>query len=678
MSLQVCHCGWSKVTTYHGLRTHQGKKGCTPKGMSIPQSAQFSYIPRFTYLGSSIKLNEPVFDIFSPSVRPDATEPLSDMSLQNLRIQQGEMGGALNGMRIPESEQYPWRRNQWEGSHQDDSRPLTGTTAREENTFLSPNLITQMDPAVRKAAVIEIFKSFVDNQQHPIEMDDNLDKTHRALDFPTNTQPVLMPALQSVTTSMSPAAKDTKVEANKSLVENQQHSLQMDANSDKTHRPLEFSTSAQPVLMPFSQTITTQMNSAATKTPMKETNKFFFETPQSSHQTTTSSSNKARRALDFSTGAQQVEKLWEVATSIGQETFNQSKEKEKEKEAQKLLKARQDMMRADLQQKIHTREHKMADVRSSVTAYKGSLDAEWLEINSVFSEVMKVVEDARQKALQPLEQRRREAKREAQDLIQKLQREIDMLKKTIDELDTKPDLQVSPLTGLKESWKNVSVDTSFSFGTLRTTTSVMIKQIQEKLENLSSIELKRIPAFAVDVKLDPTTAHQCLILSADGKKVTDGGQKPKVPDTPERFDAFGSILGLDGFTSGKSYWEVEVTNKTGWDLGVARGSANRKGKLTLKPDNGYWVTVHYEDKKYAALATPPVSLSLKGKAEKVGVFVDYEEGLVSFYDVTTQSHIYSFTECSFSEPIFPYFSPHLQQNGKNIDPLIISAVQKQQ
>ncbi|XP_022073390.2 uncharacterized protein LOC110967939 [Acanthochromis polyacanthus] len=783
MSYQVCHCGWSKVTTYQGLRTHQGKMGCTPKGMSIPQSAQLSFVPKYTYLGPPIKLEEPAFDIYRPSVKPDTTKSSSDMSLQSLR----EMGGTLNGMRIPESEQYPFNRNQWRESHQDDSRLLTETTGGEENMFLSPNLITQMDSA-RKAAVIELFKSLVDNQQHPAEMDTthraldfptkaqpvlmpalpsittsmnpaaketkvetnkplvdnqphflqmgtNLDKTHRAFDFTTKAQPVLMPALQSISTPMNPAAKETKVETNKSLVENQQfslqmgtnldktnptldfttraqsvwmpalqnittpknpattetkmepnkssvenqqHSLQMGANMDRTHRPLEFTTVAQSVLTPASQTITTQMNSAATKTPLKETNKSFFQTPQSTHQTTTSSSNKARRALDFSTGAQQAEKLWEVPTSIGQETFNQSKEKEREREAQKLLKARQDMMRADLQQKIHTREHKVADVRSSVTAYKGSLDAEWLEINSVFSEVMKVVEDARQKALQPLEQRRREAKREAQDLIQKLQREIDMLKKTIDELDTKPDLQVSPLTGLKESWENLNVDTSFSFGTLRTTTSVMIKQIQEKLENLSSIELKRIPAFAVDVKLDPTTAHQCLVLSANGKEVRDGGQKPKVPDTPERFDAFGSILGLNSFTSGKSYWEVEVTNKTGWDLGVARGNANRKGKLTLNPDNGYWVTVHYEDRKYAALTTPPVSLPLKEKAEKVGVFVDYEEGLVSFYDVTTQSHIYSFTECSFSEPIFPYFSPHLKQNGKNVDPLIISAVQKQQ
>lgn len=128
-------------------------------------------------------------------------------------------------------------------------------------------------------------------------------------------------------------------------------------------------------------------------------------------------------------------------------------------------------------------------------------------------------------------------------------------------------------------------------------------------------------------------------------------------------------------TSGKSYWEVKVTNKTGWDLGVARRDANRKGKLSLNPDNGFWVTVLYGDKKYA-LTAPPVRLALKEKPQKVGVFVDYEEGLVSFYDVSARSHIYSFTGCSFGGELIPYFSPHLQQNGKNSDPLVIADVKK--
>lgn len=178
----------------------------------------------------------------------------------------------------------------------------------------------------------------------------------------------------------------------------------------------------------------------------------------------------------------------------------------------------------------------------------------------------------------------------------------------------------------------------------------------------------------VDVKLDSATAHQCLVLSSDGKSVRDGGEKPKAPDAPERFDMFGSVLGINCLNRGRSYWEVEVKNKTGWDLGVARRSANRKGVLEVNTDNGYWVAVHFEDRKYAALTVPPTSLPLKEKPQKVGVFVDYEEGVASFYDVTNKSHIFSFTDCLFRDDIFPYFSPHLKMNDKNANPLVISSV----
>lgn len=145
-------------------------------------------------------------------------------------------------------------------------------------------------------------------------------------------------------------------------------------------------------------------------------------------------------------------------------------------------------------------------------------------------------------------------------------------------------------------------------------------------------------------------------------------------DTAQRFDLFASILAVNSLTAGMAYWEVEVSDKSGWDLGVARGGAERKGRLSLDPDHGFWVTVHYDDDKYAALTVPASPLHLKEKPMKVGVFVDYEEGLVSFYDVTARTHIYSFTDCVFEEEIFPYFSPHPKKGAKNGSPLIISAV----
>lgn len=177
----------------------------------------------------------------------------------------------------------------------------------------------------------------------------------------------------------------------------------------------------------------------------------------------------------------------------------------------------------------------------------------------------------------------------------------------------------------------------------------------------------------MDVKLDPNTAHRRLVLSDDGKEVRDGGKDQEMADSLERFDLFGSVLGLNSLTSGRSYWEMEVGNKTGWDLGVARGGANRKGKLTLSPSDGYWVLVHYEEEKYAAMTEPPAGLNLENKPEKVGVFVGYEEGLVSFYDVKTQAHIYTFKGCSFKDDLYPYFSPHMVQDEKNSEPLVIFA-----
>jgi len=183
----------------------------------------------------------------------------------------------------------------------------------------------------------------------------------------------------------------------------------------------------------------------------------------------------------------------------------------------------------------------------------------------------------------------------------------------------------------------------------------------------------------VDVTLDPDTANPYLILSDDGKQVRHGDIKQKLPDKPQRFDRYGNVLGKEGFSSGRFYFEVQVKGKTAWDLGVARESIDRKGVIsTLTPSYGYWTVRLRNGNEYKALASPDVSLCVREKLQLVGVFVDYEEGLVSFYDVESSSHLYSFTHQSFTGKLYPFFGPCTNDGGKNSTPLIITPVKHNQ
>ena len=181
--------------------------------------------------------------------------------------------------------------------------------------------------------------------------------------------------------------------------------------------------------------------------------------------------------------------------------------------------------------------------------------------------------------------------------------------------------------------------------------------------------------LSVDVTLDPDTAHPVLILSADGKQVTCGDTRQNLPATPKRFN-YPCVLGKQSFSSWRFYYEVQFRGKTDWSLGVVRENINRKGVIIQTPQNGFWTVGLWDENQYKAGAGPDVPLILRETVEVVGVFVDYEEGLVSFYDVKSRSHIYSFTGQSFTEKLYPYFSPCDNDGGKNSAPLIISPVFK--
>ncbi|XP_068579451.1 E3 ubiquitin-protein ligase TRIM21-like [Cebidichthys violaceus] len=340
---------------------------------------------------------------------------------------------------------------------------------------------------------------------------------------------------------------------------------------------------------------------------------------------------------------------------------------------------------AEIHQMIQKRELKIQEIKHSVELSEEDADREIADGVQVFTALKESVERSQTELIDTIKEKQRKTEKQAEGFIKELEQEISELKKRsteVEQLSRSEDhlhllqsfrtLNTAPPT---KNWTGVRVSPPSYEGTVRRALNQLEETLSEQMKKLlTEVELKRVQQSAVDVTLDPDTAHPKLILSDDGKQVEHGDVKKNLPDNPERFDTCPNVLSKQSFSSGIFYYEVQVKGKTDWDLGVARESINRKGHIPLSPQKGYWTIWLRNEIEYSGCADSPVRLSLKSQPQKVGVFVDYEKGLVSFYDVDAAALIYSFTGCCFTEKLYPFFSPCNNNKGKNSAPLIISPV----
>ncbi|XP_037374875.1 E3 ubiquitin-protein ligase TRIM38-like isoform X2 [Talpa occidentalis] len=165
---------------------------------------------------------------------------------------------------------------------------------------------------------------------------------------------------------------------------------------------------------------------------------------------------------------------------------------------------------------------------------------------------------------------------------------------------------------------------------------------------------KILRSYQVSVTLNPDTAHPELILSEDRRQVTRGSPQEKHHDS-RRFSVLPCVLGCEGFTSGRRYFEVAVGDGMQWDIGVCLGSVPKNADVTLMPQSGFWAIRLSNGNCYEALTSPPTSLCLREKPTVVGLFLDCDAGLVHFYNVTTGSHIFTFEKFVLCDTIWPFF-----------------------
>ncbi|XP_036611686.1 probable E3 ubiquitin-protein ligase TRIML1 [Trichosurus vulpecula] len=183
-------------------------------------------------------------------------------------------------------------------------------------------------------------------------------------------------------------------------------------------------------------------------------------------------------------------------------------------------------------------------------------------------------------------------------------------------------------------------------------------------------------SFQRDITLDPESANTHLILSEDLKRVRYGSFPQDLPDNKERFDITLAVLGTQTFTSGKHYWEVEVGDKTEWELGICKDSVSRKGQLPSSSGH-IWTLRAFTSENRFFLFSSQKGFQLSAPIQKVGIFLDYEKGHIAFYDVTDRSLIRGFSNIAFAGPLRPYFSLCLPKEESTPGSLVICPIRNQ-
>ncbi len=162
--------------------------------------------------------------------------------------------------------------------------------------------------------------------------------------------------------------------------------------------------------------------------------------------------------------------------------------------------------------------------------------------------------------------------------------------------------------------------------------------------------------FTERLTLDPDTANPRIILSADDTEMSTTAQIQDVPDYPSRFDVVLAVLGKEGFSRGRNYWEVSVANKNCFHLGMASESVQRKGSIRFTPANGFWTIVLNKQGQYRAIDNKPSVIPIQTQPQTLGILLDYKKGQISFYDAGARSHMYTFVGQRFTDKIHPFIN----------------------
>uniref|UniRef100_A0A4W5JC76 B30.2/SPRY domain-containing protein n=1 Tax=Hucho hucho TaxID=62062 RepID=A0A4W5JC76_9TELE len=188
-------------------------------------------------------------------------------------------------------------------------------------------------------------------------------------------------------------------------------------------------------------------------------------------------------------------------------------------------------------------------------------------------------------------------------------------------------------------------------------------------KNTTECDINQARSHEVDVTLDVDTAHPKLKINGKSLQWIDESKQRHI-NIENCFDEEPFVLGNMG-RAWKSYWEVNV-KKDDWVLGVAKATTQKKGPLVFRPKCGFWVIRLSNGQRLKAMEDEEHVLK-KGIPDKVGIYLDYQEKKVIFFNAVDGSLSYSFINGpSYQDDVLPLLSPW-NNDAKPITILSITA-----
>ncbi|XP_043110118.1 E3 ubiquitin-protein ligase TRIM39 isoform X1 [Puntigrus tetrazona] len=231
--------------------------------------------------------------------------------------------------------------------------------------------------------------------------------------------------------------------------------------------------------------------------------------------------------------------------------------------------------------------------------------------------------------------------------------------------------------------------------TLKKTDPELIQMDEFKNEQLLSLSInlllfirsqvpvtkKLFQSYAQEVVLDPDSAHPKLIISPEGDSVTYTDTWQDISENPSRFDTTLNVISRKGFTDVRNYWEVQVTGKTYWELGLTYPNIPRKGReedcwLGRGPTS--WCIEYFNGNYTAWHNGVPHELTHVSERtfQRIGIFSSSEGGLVCFLGADTMTPLYSFCAGTFTDSLYQAVCPGHDNQETNRKPLLICDASK--